>query len=103
MVVRDSTRLLLPHLTLLYCNQDMPRVYADVYLPFVDQTLMLQCCGKSWEVRCVLQKGNPGTKRFLQGWKQFVRDNKLQMGDLCLFELLENMKHTMKVYVIRAK
>jgi len=64
---------------------------------------MLQCCGKSWEVRCVLQKGNPGTKRFLQGWKQFVRDNKLQMGDLCLFELLENMKHTMKVYVIRAK
>ena len=43
------------------------------------------------------------TSEGLQGWKQFVRDNKLQMGDLCLFELLENMKRTMKVYVIRSK
>ncbi|CAD6213659.1 unnamed protein product [Miscanthus lutarioriparius] len=82
---------------------DMPRVYAEVYLPFEDQTLMLQCCGKSWEVRCLIQKGNPGSKRFLQGWKQFACDNKLQLGDLFLFELLENTKYTMKVHVIRAK
>ncbi|CAD6213658.1 unnamed protein product [Miscanthus lutarioriparius] len=80
---------------------DIPRVYADVYLPFEDQTLMLQCCGKSWEVRCVV-RNKRRTKRLVKGWNQFARDNKLQLGDLCLFELLENMKHTMNVHIIRA-
>ncbi|KXG38004.1 hypothetical protein SORBI_3001G165200 [Sorghum bicolor] len=84
-------------------TMDMPRVYAEVYLPFEDEILMLQCCGKSWEVRCRIQKGNPGTKRFMKGWKRFACDNKLQLGDLCLFELLENTKYTMNVHVVRAK
>jgi hypothetical protein len=39
----------------------------------------------------------------MKGWKQFARDNKLRLGDLCLFELLENTKYTMNVHVIRAK
>ena len=62
---------------------------------------MLQCCGKSWEVRCVV-RNKRRTKRLVKGWNQFARDNKLQLGDLCLFELLENMKHTMNVHIIRA-
>ena len=62
---------------------------------------MLQCCGKSWEVRCVV-RNKRRTKRLVKGWKQFARDNKLQLGDFCLFELLENMKHTMNVHIIRA-
>jgi len=81
----------------------IPRVYADVYLPFEDQTLMLRCRGKSWEVRCVIKKDKKRVKRLMKGWKQFARDNKLRLGDLCLFELLENTKYTMNVHVIRAK
>ncbi|KAG0548512.1 hypothetical protein BDA96_01G173000 [Sorghum bicolor] len=83
---------------------DIPRVYADVHLPFENQTLMLQCCGQSWDVRCITHKGRPNRGKSLsQGWKQFARDNKLQVGDLCLFELLENTKYTMNVHIIRAK
>ncbi|XP_021304717.1 uncharacterized protein LOC8062495 isoform X2 [Sorghum bicolor] len=69
----------------------------------LDQTLMLRCRGKSWEVRCVIKKDKKRVKRLMKGWKQFARDNKLRLGDLCLFELLENTKYTMNVHVIRAK
>ncbi|TKV92470.1 hypothetical protein SEVIR_9G164300v4 [Setaria viridis] len=86
-------------------TMDISREYADVYLPFEDQTLLLQHRGKSWEVGCRINihKSNSGTKRLSKGWKQFARDNNLQLGDLCLFELLENKKYTMNVHIIRIK
>lgn len=85
-------------------NMAIPRAYADVYLPFEDRTLTLQRCGESWEVQCRIQKGRRGCKRLAQGWRQFAHDNKLQLGDLCLFELLENTsKYTMDVHVVRAE
>jgi hypothetical protein len=64
---------------------------------------MLQCRSKSWEVRCVTKEDKHRVKRLMKGWKQFACDNKLRLGDLCLFELLENTKYTMNVHVIRAK
>ncbi|PAN46106.1 hypothetical protein PAHAL_9G163700 [Panicum hallii] len=84
-------------------TMDISGEYADVYLPFDDQTLLLQHLGKSWEVRCHIQKSNFPSKRLLKGWKQFARDNNLQVGDLCLFELLENREYTMNVHIIREK
>ncbi|KAG2536571.1 hypothetical protein PVAP13_9NG197300 [Panicum virgatum] len=84
---------------------DISRKYADVYLPFDHQTLLLQHRGKSWEVRCQIQKSksNLRSKRLLKGWKQFARDNNLQVGDLCLFELLEDREYTMNVDIIGPK
>ncbi|RLN41673.1 hypothetical protein C2845_PM01G34770 [Panicum miliaceum] len=86
-------------------EQNISREYADEYLPFDDQTLLLQHRGESWEVRCHIlkSKSNLPTKRLLKGWKQFARDNNLQVGDLCLFELLESREYTMSVHIIGAK
>ncbi|KAL6637455.1 hypothetical protein ACP70R_025027 [Stipagrostis hirtigluma subsp. patula] len=81
----------------------IPKEYADVYLPFAEQTLILQRNGKSWEVRCCTQGSKCRSKRLLKGWKGFARDNKLQLGDICLFELLKTKKYTMNVLIIRAK
>ena len=39
---------------------------------------------KSWEVNH-LRHGN---RHFLSGLTDFVRDNKLKIGDICVFELL---------------
>jgi hypothetical protein len=34
------------------------------------------------------------------GWKKFVQDNNLKIGDICLFELLSNQRiRTMEVYI----
>jgi hypothetical protein len=35
------------------------------------------------------------------GWSQFVNDNELKLGDICLFQLMENKKLTMTVHIIR--
>lgn len=83
-------------------NQEISKKYADVYLPFEDGTVVLQHHGKSWNVRCCLTKQN--SKRFLKGWRQFAGDNKLHLGDICLFDLLKDKKkYVMDVHIIRRK
>ncbi|CAN6310163.1 unnamed protein product [Urochloa humidicola] len=85
-------------------TMDISRQYAGAYLTFEDQTLLLKHRGRSWEVWCRMQKRKAGgAKRLSKGWKQFARDNKLQVGDLCLFELLENREYTINVHIIRSK
>ena len=60
--------------------------------------MYLQLQGKKWEVQF---RENSCGKRLGSGWKQFVKDNKLKTGDICLFELLSN-ERTMKVHIIHA-
>uniref|UniRef100_A0A0D9VU83 TF-B3 domain-containing protein n=1 Tax=Leersia perrieri TaxID=77586 RepID=A0A0D9VU83_9ORYZ len=83
-------------------NVEFSRKYADLYLPFEDETLVFQRRGKTWNVRCCITKKN--SRRILKGWAQFARDNDLFVGDICLFELLvNNKKYVMKVHIIRKK
>jgi hypothetical protein len=60
--------------------------------------MYLQVLGQKYAV----QFGEtPGEKRLKSGWKTFVQDNNLKMGDICLFELLSNQRRrTMEVYII---
>ncbi|KAM3335399.1 hypothetical protein ACQJBY_029696 [Aegilops geniculata] len=79
---------------------EISRKYAEVYLPFEEQMLTLQHHGKKWEVRCSVKKSKG--KRLLTGWKHFACGNNLQLGDVCLFELLRTKKkYAMNVYIIR--
>ncbi|GJN24049.1 hypothetical protein PR202_gb11760 [Eleusine coracana subsp. coracana] len=38
-------------------SMEISRAYADVYLPFEEEKLLLRRRGKSWEVRCRIEKG----------------------------------------------
>ena len=58
----------------------------------------LRLLSKIWVVRFCDTRGD---KKITIGWKKFVQDNDLKMGDICLFELLSNQRKTMEVYVIR--
>ncbi|VAH68590.1 unnamed protein product [Triticum turgidum subsp. durum] len=83
-----------------YVSHEISRKYAEVYLPFVEQMVTLQHHGKKWEVRCCVK--NKKSKRLMRGWMHFVRGNNLQLGDVCLFELLRNKKkYVMNVHIIR--
>ncbi|CAM0875865.1 unnamed protein product [Alopecurus aequalis] len=77
--------------------------YAARYLPHRRQTIVLRCHGESWETKMVTN-GN-GKRWFLSGgWSKFARDNRLRIGDICLFEQKKNRrKLTMKVHIIPAK
>ena len=58
--------------------------------------MCLQWQGRKWEARDCEYNGG---KKLTIGWKQFVEDNKLKMGDMCLFELLRD-ERTMEVHII---
>ncbi|KQK14153.1 B3 domain-containing protein Os03g0619600 isoform X2 [Brachypodium distachyon] len=73
--------------------------FAAVYLPKGGQTMLLQHTGKIWHTKMRVRHG---TRWVLgEGWRKFVIDNRLQVGDICLFELKKNRrKLTMVVHII---
>ncbi|KAG0548518.1 hypothetical protein BDA96_01G173400 [Sorghum bicolor] len=82
------------------CYLSFYRKYAHQYLPSENQILRLQRHGKVWKVLLRITKRN--SMWLSHGWKQFVGDNKLEIGDICLFELLKNQKIlTINIHIIR--
>ncbi|KAG2547397.1 putative B3 domain-containing protein Os03g0621600 isoform X2 [Panicum virgatum] len=82
------------------CYLGICRKYAHQYLPHESQILRLQQHGKVWQVLLCTTKRN--SIQFSRGWKKFVSDNKMQIGDICLFELLKDEKMlTMNIHIIR--
>ena len=63
--------------------------FAMEHLPRVPQTVRLRRPGVSCSWEAQLQVRNEGKVHQLRrGWKQFVDDNALRQGDLCLFQPL---------------
>ncbi|XP_051179444.1 B3 domain-containing protein Os03g0619800 [Lolium perenne] len=79
--------------------------YAARHLPHKNQTLVLECNGKSWETKMVTSRNRDGRRWFLSGgWSKFARGNRLRIGDICLFERKKNRRElTMKVHIIPAR
>uniref|UniRef100_A0A453HEP6 TF-B3 domain-containing protein n=8 Tax=Triticinae TaxID=1648030 RepID=A0A453HEP6_AEGTS len=73
--------------------------YAAVYLPKEERTILLQRKGKEWQTQMHIRNGR---RLVLEGgWRKFVSDNRLRVGDICLFELKRNRrKLTMIVHII---
>ena len=80
--------------------------YADCHLPREDQIMRLRLPGKNdtWKAKLYVgDKVNGKFNALRRGWKKLVKDNKLQEGDMCLFELLKNEEElTMNVHIIKA-
>ncbi|KAE8786428.1 B3 domain-containing protein [Hordeum vulgare] len=70
-------------------------------------SLVLQREGKSrpWPTKLRythIMRASSQQMRIIKGWPSFARDNRLRVGDLCLFKLMENEEQlTMTVYIIR--
>lgn len=62
--------------------------------------------GKSWCLELVVNKiarHNTLEVKLCCGWMEFVRDNNLVVGDVCVFELIKSTKITFKVTIIRSE
>uniref|UniRef100_A0A453JTC6 TF-B3 domain-containing protein n=1 Tax=Aegilops tauschii subsp. strangulata TaxID=200361 RepID=A0A453JTC6_AEGTS len=73
-------------------NQYIEQGYADCHLPREDQIMRLRLPGKNdtWKAKLYVgDKVNGKFNALRRGWKKLVKDNKLQEGDMCLFELLK--------------
>uniref|UniRef100_A0A0E0KGD3 TF-B3 domain-containing protein n=1 Tax=Oryza punctata TaxID=4537 RepID=A0A0E0KGD3_ORYPU len=76
--------------------------FAARYLPEGEQTLTLLMTGKSnaWQVKMRPRSGD--AQMITTGWRHFVRDNRLQIEDICLFQLMNDESTlTMTVHIIR--
>ncbi|OMP01584.1 hypothetical protein COLO4_11742 [Corchorus olitorius] len=77
----------------------VPRWFTRRYLNEVTGTITLQVSeGKNWPVHCVYGNGN---LKFSKGWAEFVLDNKLDEGDVCVFELISTKQNVLKVTIFR--
>ncbi|OIW01328.1 hypothetical protein TanjilG_10489 [Lupinus angustifolius] len=58
--------------------------------------------GKVWPARYLIREHNMAPKFELSsGWKPFVMDNNLKVGDVCIFEFIDRTKLTLQVYIFR--
>ncbi|CAM0952927.1 unnamed protein product [Alopecurus aequalis] len=82
---------------MLFCAE-----YARACLPDKGQGLFLQLEGKKrlWETTLAV-RGHKLNKqgRLLGGWKEFCRQNGLEVGDICLFKLEDTNTFSLKMFV----
>ncbi|KAJ1440366.1 DNA-binding barrel domain superfamily [Sesbania bispinosa] len=55
----------------------------------------------SWDVRVICNYPNVGFGRFCGGWPAFVRECKLNIGDICKFEMVDEEKLVLKVSITK--
>ncbi|KAK7310189.1 hypothetical protein RJT34_07528 [Clitoria ternatea] len=66
-----------------------PRIHAAFYRKYfapITQNVMIQFESKLWPVK-LLFDASRNTAQFSAGWFKFARENTLQAGDVCVFEL----------------
>lgn len=70
---------------ILLAKQCLPVKFARENIP--EQENKLRLCVKSegtWSMKCSL---SPGKANMTGGWRNFVKDNGLRVGDVCVFEV----------------
>jgi len=70
------------------------------FLPHASVPVVLSCQNKSWEVR---YSGHRSIKRLCRGFREFVIDNVLELGDGCVYELMDREKLEFRVQILRGK
>ncbi|RZC44266.1 hypothetical protein C5167_037214 [Papaver somniferum] len=80
---------------------NMPGNFATPYLKHRTALVTLSVSdGKLWDVS-LTSSIKSGTTTLSKGWKQFVSDNQLNQGDVCVFEPVDPKKFEMNVHIFR--
>ncbi|XP_059294587.1 uncharacterized protein LOC132047576 [Lycium ferocissimum] len=81
-------------------NLTISSTFARKYLLKNDGNLVLRVPGSgSWSVKCTIGTGNA---KVHSGWKEFVLENKLKVGDVCVFEVIKGAQLVVDVKIFRA-
>lgn len=75
--------------------QTVPTIFARNHLPQRNTKIILRNSeDTSWEMKYI---NNGRNHKFSGGWRDFARDNKLKVGDICIFELVA--ENEMRVHI----
>ncbi|KAH7659104.1 B3 DNA binding domain-containing protein [Dioscorea alata] len=84
------------HLPSHPCQVSIPATFYP-YLPSESLPVVLSYGNKFWKMTyCV----NRRTRRLYCGWEKFATDNKLKIGDGCIFELVDSKNLQFKVQIL---
>ncbi|KAG4991287.1 hypothetical protein JHK87_024744 [Glycine soja] len=83
-------------------SQHVPMDFVRKHLVNVKQKLMMiHFRKKLWPVRFVVRESSTVSGNLSTGWAWFVRENELQRGDVCIFELFNREDATFDAHVFR--
>ncbi|XVF17771.1 hypothetical protein REPUB_Repub10bG0152200 [Reevesia pubescens] len=85
----------------LYIPDVFSRKHFKRTLTSVDVVLCLSN-GKSWPAQYHQKSSGRPNGRICAGWKAFVKDNELKVGDVCVLEMTDDIKISFKVYIFKA-
>ncbi|CAL2271922.1 unnamed protein product [Prunus armeniaca] len=78
----------------------VPVTFARSFVKKRKQTVNLQVRERSWPVNLIGHTKESGAK-LCGGWREFVTENCLMEGDVCIFELIERNDIVLKVHIFR--
>ncbi|XVF16196.1 hypothetical protein REPUB_Repub10bG0011100 [Reevesia pubescens] len=84
------------------CRMDIPENFARQYLMQTRAEVLCVIDGKTWS----MEYNNVAKRyraRLCNGWKKFSQDNKLDVGDVCVFELVKSTEIRFNVIVFRSE
>lgn len=73
----------------VFLLQYVPVRFAVRYLTQNQIVKLRTSNGKQWDVSCRFRDHSTSAMKLGQGWYIFVRDNNLEEGDVCVFELIK--------------
>ncbi|TYH83246.1 hypothetical protein ES332_D02G118900v1 [Gossypium tomentosum] len=76
----------------------IPYKFSKEHLPYCKtQVVLRNLQGKCWTVNSLPDSKGRAVHTFCGGWMAFVRDNEIKIGDICIFELVNN--YEMRVHI----
>lgn len=86
----------------IYFMQNVPFQFATAYLPNCKVKIVLHNSkGESWTINSIPTVRVQTSHTFCGGWLAFVRDNNINVRDVCIFELVG--KCEMRVNILRVR
>ncbi|KAF8405107.1 hypothetical protein HHK36_010005 [Tetracentron sinense] len=84
----------------LWSHKNMRLSFATRYFKGLQNVTLRVLDGRTWSVWCTYGKTSA---KICGGWKAFVRDNYLEEGDVCVFELIKRKHIELKVTIFRVR
>ncbi|GAA0154964.1 hypothetical protein LIER_12801 [Lithospermum erythrorhizon] len=96
---QESFQTIMTSSNLKHSNLLIPIKFARMHMPpLTNLVKLLNADNDEWVVSCLRHKSSYVLS---SGWQQFVNDNNLMVGDICLFERIRSTEMKLKVKIFR--
>ncbi|KAB1199849.1 B3 domain-containing transcription factor VRN1 [Morella rubra] len=95
-----SFMAIMRHYQIHRCFMYVPAGFAINYLR-KHQIVKLQTCDGQWHATCCSHKLSSSALQLRRGWGIFCKENNLEEGDVCVFELIKRKPIVLKVSIFR--